>query len=740
MRGDRALQRTTLVEFVTPGVLLRRLLTDPGLTGVDGVILDEVHSRSLEMDLLLGMVAEVRQMRPELISVAMSATIDPHVFSRLLDDAPVLVSEGRQFPVDISYAPFQESRFDDRGVSRRFLDHVADVTARAAWEHHGSDSLVFLPGRSEIFYVVDALRRSLPDYEILPLYSGVDTAISTRVLAGRGDGDPPRVIVSTDVAESSLTVPGVNLVIDSCLSREVRRDAGRAMSGLVTVTAARASSQQRSGRAGRLREGWAYRCIDEAGYAAARPAPTPEILTSDLTETALMLAAWGTPGGAGLTLVDSPPADALNDAHLELIRIGALGEDLRPTDLGRILATLPLSPNHGKGLIDGAAAFGQQAAAEIISLISMDLPSRDPSLSSLLRELSSRTHPQHGSWKSEATRLGRMRIPAPASPPPEFDEQHRLGIVAALAGGRIAKRDGDSYLFTSGTRGQLPPGSSLDGEEWLAVTNIARTSTRSAERTGAIIRAAAPITADAAAAIHGLTRLRRTSVDEGRVIGREERRLGGIVLSSTSVRPTADEAREALLSFISDEGLEVLPWTPAARNLRGRLSLLHRYLDGWPAVDDEALLSDLDWLAGFITGTSVKKIPVEKALAALVCGRAYELDTLAPQYLRVASGRDVRIDYPYPAGDAVSISVKLQECFGMATTPRIAGGQVPVAIELLSPAGRPLARTIDLEFFWREVYPQIRAENRARYAKHPWPEDPWTHKATAATTRQLRRR
>ncbi|MFD1211979.1 helicase-related protein, partial [Arthrobacter sp. GCM10027362] len=354
VRGESRTARGTVVEFVTPGILLRRLLADPGLDGVAAVVLDEVHERGLETDLLLGMLAEVRQLRGDLMLVAMSATLDAPRFASLIGasdgggPAPVVDCPSALYPLAVEWAPAAGPRLDERGVARAFLDHLADTAAAAHVDavarDPGVDALVFVPGAREVSYVAARLRGRTGGTEVLQLHGQVDPAAQDRAVSGRGPGDAPRIIVSTALAESSLTVPGVRLVVDSGLAREPRRDAVRGMSGLVTVSCSRASAEQRAGRAARQGPGTVIRCYDQKTFAAAPAHATPEIAVADLTGAALALSCWGAPRGAGLSLPDLPPEAALEEAVRVLHDLGAVDADGRATGLGRTLARIPADP------------------------------------------------------------------------------------------------------------------------------------------------------------------------------------------------------------------------------------------------------------------------------------------------------------------------------------------------------------------------------------------------------------
>ncbi|XAS69100.1 ATP-dependent helicase HrpB [Micrococcaceae bacterium Sec5.7] len=763
VRGERQTGPDTLIEFVTPGILLRRLLADPGLGSTTAVILDEVHERGLETDLLLGMLAEVRELRGDLTLVAMSATLDAPRFAALIGNhdgggpAPVVDCPAALYPLETDWEPAALPRLDGRGVTRAFLDHVADTAAASHAEALATgldiDALVFVPGEWEVSYVAARLRGRV-GAEVLELHGQVGPGEQDRAVSGREPGGPPRIIVSTALAESSLTVPGVRLVIDSGLSREPRRDSNRGMSGLVTVSCSRASAEQRAGRAARQGPGRVVRCFDQKSFGAAPAHRTPEITVADLTGAALVLACWGAPGGRGLALPDAPPQAAMDEAEEVLRELGAVAADGHATDLGKTLARVPADPRLARALLAGAAVVGHRTAAEAVALVSGDQRAPGADLTRLLTTLRTGNVPAARRWAEDVRRMeGIARQERSGVVPSSMDvpvtAAEAVGFVVALAfPDRVARRVPDAgperYLLSSGTRAGLPAGSPLSGHEWLAVAEVARAQGRDAAGTGALIRSAAPLTAHTAetAARHLLSETVDAQFSQGRVTARRERRMGAIVLSSTPVRPSAAEGRAAVARALKREGLGMIGWSTAADTLRRRLALQHRELgDPWPDVSEQALLARLDeWLApeleALAGGTATSAIDLADPLRRLLpWPDAARLGELAPERLEVPSGSRVRIDYPDVGDDGGRpvVAVKLQECFGWAQTPRLVGGRVPVLFHLLSPAGRPLAVTDDLASFWSGPYAQVRAEMRGRYPKHPWPEDPWTAPPTART-------
>lgn len=754
VRGDSTLGRDTAVEFVTPGVLVRRLISDPDLPGVGAVVLDEVHERDVESDLAFALLCELRQLREDLPVVAMSATVEADRFAHLLGGdggapAPVVDVPAVLHPLEVRYAPSPTPRLDVRGVPDGFLEHVA-ATAADEVSATGHDTLVFLPGVREIERVVRMLAARLgAAAEVLPLHGGLDAAAQDRAVSGSGrtkDVPRPRVVVSTDLAESSLTVPGVRVVVDACLSREPRRDTARDMTGLVTVSASKDSCVQRAGRAARLGPGRAVRCLSEQEYTHLPSHRAPAIATSDLTTFTLDVACWGAPRGEGLSLPDAPPAGELTRAESVLRGLGAVDDTGRATDRGRALARVPADPRHARALLDGAGMVGARTAAEVVALLASDRRSPGGDLAADLRALRSGRAPDAGSWKQQVRRLERL-VGGAAGGGGAAAREDAVGPVVALAHpDRVARRRGEQYTFASGTGAVLPPGSALTGQEWLAVAEVGRAAGRAAGEAGAVIRGAAALSRDDAleAASHLVDDDETAHFSHGTLTGRRVKRIGAIELSSTPVRPTHEAAVRAVSAAVRAGGLAALGPDEDALRLWRRLALAHRELGApWPDVSASGLAERLEeWLgpeiAALATGSKIAGRDLGPALRRLLpWPEASRFDELVPDRLQVPSSSSYRVDYPDPgADDAPVLAVKLQECFGWTTSPRICDGRVPVTVHLLSPAGRPLAVTRDLEFFWREAYPGVRAEMRGRYPKHPWPEDPMTAEPTRRTNRK----
>ncbi|MGP6175647.1 ATP-dependent helicase HrpB [Corynebacterium sp. A21] len=695
----------SMVEFLTPGVLLRRLLNDPALEGVAAVAIDEIHERQLDTDLILGMLIELRELRENLQLVAMSATLDAARYSELLG-GPVLDTPAVIHPLSIEYAP-AEGRLSHRGIEWSFLDHLARRAVSAA-ERSGDSALVFVPGVREVERVCQTAR-GLTDLPVLPLHGRLSSQEQDAALTPSGGA---RIVVSTSLAESSLTVPGVRIVVDSGLSRVPRRDAARGMSGLVTISEARSTAEQRAGRAGREGPGQVIRAYSEADFRHFSPHITPEIRTSDLTQAALQLACWGTPRGEGLPLLDAPPAPALQDAESVLRGLGGIDKQGAVTDRGRTLAGMPVSPPLGAALL----AHGP-GAAEVAACLA-DSPRGD--IGAQLRTLRGQR-----SFDREVKRLKRLA----------GKDRGRVDPGAAVATafpGQVARLedpDKQDYLLASGTRAQLPGDLGLSGAPWLAIAEVARTGSK------AVIRAAARISEPDALASIGVEKVLSAHFENGKVRGREIRRAGAIELSATPVKVPPEHAAAALADGIRQHGLSMFRFSEKAAGLKERLEFLHAQVGvPWP---NPASADPLEWLGpelrSLASGTAMSKLDMYPALQRLLpWPEAGNLAELAPERLTVPSGNTHRVDYS--SGRPV-VAVKLQECFGLAQSPEVAG--VPVQFHLLSPAARPLAVTDDLASFWSGPYNQVRAEMRGRYPKHPWPEDPWTARATAKVKRRM---
>ncbi|ADP83693.1 ATP-dependent helicase HrpB [Pseudofrankia inefficax] len=751
IRGERRVGPSTRVEVVTTGVLVRRLQRDPELPGTDVVILDECHERHLDADLALAFMLDVRAtLRPDLRLLATSATADTRRLAGLLGGAgpaaPVVGTDAALFGVDVVWAPAPGPIAPAHGlrVDPRLLDHVAATIGRALRETSG-DVLVFLPGAGEIAAVAGRIAGHRETVDVLTLHGqqsgqAQDAALRT--------GPRRRIVLATAVAESSLTVPGVRVVVDAGLARSPRMDHARGLGSLVTVRVSRSSASQRSGRAGREAPGRVYRCWSAAEHDRLPAHPEPEIAVADLTGFALDLAVWGHPGGAGLELLSDPPAGAMEAAGASLRALGALDATGRVTARGRAIAAVGAHPRLARALIDGGPAVGAQRAAEVVAILSGDGPAgagpSDDLVAGWRRLRAGTDRAASARWRDEARRLrpaAEPTAPAGESPGGDVTDDLAAGLVVGLAfPERLARArapGGATYLMAGGTAAELAGGSALAGAEWLAIA----VADRGAGRTSARVRLA--VTLDAATAREAGAAFLST-VDEvawsgGDVVARRVERLGAIVLAERPLaRPDRSLLEAAILDGLRQEGLAVLRWTRDATALRERLAFCHRVLgDPWPDVSDAALLESAPaWLGPDLRDArrraDLERVDAGPALRRLLpWPRAARFDELAPERVEVPSGSRVRLDYSGTGGPV--LAVKIAEVFGWERVPAVADGRVPVVLHLLSPAGRPVAVTSDLASFWRSGYPRVRAELRGRYPRHPWPDDP----TAAAPTRRV---
>lgn len=760
VRGERTAGAETVVEVVTTGVLLRRLQRDPEAPGVDVVVLDECHERHLDADTAMAFLLDVRHtLRPDLRIVAASATTDTAAWSALMGGAPVVEAAGVLHPVEAVHAAPPRPVRPPHGlwVDPALLEHVAGVVRRALRERAG-DVLCFLPGVAEIARVAGMLD-GVSDgsggepVEVLQVHGRAPAAVQDAALA---PGARRRVLLATSVAESSLTVPGVRVVVDSGLAREPRTDHARGLSGLATVRVSRASARQRAGRAGREGPGTVYRCWSQGEDAGLPRHPAPEIAMADLTGFALQAACWGDPDAAGLALLDAPPAGAMAAARETLRAIGAVDGTGRVTARGGRLAAVGVHPRLARALLDGAALVGARRAAEVVALLSEEPPREyGDDLAAAWRAARSARDGFGARWRAEAERLQAAARSAGSGQPAgagggaaPMPDDAVAGLVAALAyPERVARRRGGAYLMASGTAAEADRGTRLSGAQWLAVA----VADRSAGSASARVRLAAAIDEDTAraAAAPLLTLREEVAWDGGDVVAREVERLGAVELAARPLRaPDAARVRAAVLDGLRREGPGLLRWSREALGLRARMAFLHRVLGApWPDVSDAALLERAEEWLGPELAAARRRADLERADAGAALSRllpwatgdAARFGDLAPERIEVPSGSRIRVDYGEDYEDGVGqpvLAVKLQELFGLRRTPRVADGRVPVLVHLLSPAGRPAAVTADLESFWRDGYHAVRAELRGRYPRHPWPEDPAGAEATGRVNRR----
>jgi ATP-dependent helicase HrpB len=717
VRGDRKVSAATVVEVVTTGLLVRRLQHDPSLADVRTVLLDECHERHLDADLLLALLLDARAgLRPDLRLLATSATVATDRVAALLGrHTPVIRANVRTYPVELTHVPPLRGERVEACVAR---------AARLAMSEVDGDVLAFLPGVGEIARTT-AMLGGVP---VVPLHGRLPTA---RQDAALRPGPARRVVLATAVAESSLTVPGVRAVVDSGLARVSRMDHRRGLAGLVTTRVSVSVAEQRAGRAGREAPGRVYRCWPEHEHLTLPAQPEPEIRTTDLTRLALELACWGTPDGSGLDWWDPPPPGALTAGRTVLSALGAL-DRTGVTARGRRMAELGLHPRLARALLDGAAALGPRAAAEVVALLDDDALATGTDVGDALRTL--REGPGADRWRREVRRLARLVTG------PETAGRADPALVVALAyPERLARRrsaGSRTYLMAGGTAAEL------DGPadtEWLAIASADRRPGQTEGRIRLAARADQRLAETAAASL--LSTADEVAWADGDVVARRVTRLGAIVLRERALaNPDRAAVRAALVDGLRTVGLGLLRWPEAATRLRARMALLHRAIgDPWPDVSDTALLTAVETWLGPELATANRRAQLSTADTMAALSRllpwpaAARLDELAPDRLRVPSGANIRVDY---SADEPVLPVKVQEVFGWTETPTIADGRVKVVLHLLSPAGRPVAVTGDLPSFWRGGYQQVRAELRGRYPKHPWPVDPTTATPTARTNRR----
>lgn len=742
VRLDTKVGPRTRIEVVTEGLYLRRLQADPSLAGVAAVLFDEFHERSVDTDLALALTLEARAaLREDLRLLVMSATLEAEPVARLLDEARVVRSEGRAYPVAV--------RWLGRPAGPRIEPAVADAVSAALRDEAG-DVLVFLPGGAEIRRVAQLLDdRVPPGVAVLPLYGDLPTAAQDEAVRFRAGG-PRRVILATAIAETSLTIEGVRVVVDAGLSRVARYDPATGMNRLETRRVTQASAAQRAGRAGRLAPGICYRLWEEAEHRGLQAFNTPEIQSADLTPLALELARWGAGEAASLSWLDPPPAVPLGTARDLLRNLDAIDRDGRITAHGTAMLDFGLHPRLAHMVLVGARLRMGGLACDLAALIE----ERDILRRGRDADLRHRVAVLRGRREAAADMAAVNRVRAiardlrrrlPGGEARGEGEPEEAGALVSLAyPDRIARRRGGlgRYQQAGGGGAIVDETDPLAREEWLAI------AATDGDRREARVFLAAPLSIADIESLHAETLVTedRVTWDEraGAVVAARERRLGRIVLASEPLGAAAGErVAAALLSWISRAGLSVLPWTDAAVRLRRRIEFLRRAegdASDLPDLSDAALLATLpDWLGPHLQGITRKGQLDAIDLAAVLGGSlSYEqrrrLDAEAPTHLTVPSGSHIPVDYD--SGDVPVLAVRLQEMFGASETPRLARGRVPILLHLLSPAARPLQVTGDLAGFWRGAYAEVRREMRGRYPKHHWPEDPLSAQPTARAKRR----
>lgn len=753
VRMESRVSARTRIEVVTEGVFTRMALDDPELAGVGCVMFDEFHERSLDADFGLALALEIRgALREDLRLVVMSATLDGARVARLVGGpgggpAPVLESAGRSFPVETVWV--------GRRPELRLEDDVADVVMRALRAHHGS-VLAFLPGQGEILRAQRALAERLAgaggaNVDVAPLYGALPPAAQDRAVAPAPPGRR-KVVLATPVAETSITIEGVRVVVDSGLTRVPRYEPAVGMTRLETVRVSRAAADQRRGRAGRTEPGVCYRMWAEAAEAGMEPCARPEILSADLAPLLLDCAAWGVSDPATLAFLDPPPAPALKEASAFLRDIGALSPEGRITPLGQALSRMPLPPRLARMLLLASRMGAERRAALAAAVLSergaggdgVDLQER---LERVERDRSPRAaalRRMAEGWAKLAARLASAPETAGALAAPALAEPSVGALLALAYPDRIARargRDG-LYHMVNGRGVRLEAGGPIARAGFICVAEAM------GQAAAARVLLAAALSEEEALALGAGRIAERRVVSFDReamaVRVRVQRRLGAMVLAEQTAAPAPeDDCAGVLARGLASVGLDALPWTKALRQWRERVMFMRRaHGEGpdnpWPDLSDAALLADGAWLEPFLQGrTALAQLTADDLAAALQALLPWELrqelERGAPTHFETPAGTRVAIDYGDEAGPA--LAVKVQELFGLAQHPALAGGRTPLVLHLLSPAQRPIQITRDLPGFWRGSWAAVRAEMRGRYPKHFWPEDP----ASAPPTRRAGR-
>ncbi len=732
VRMESRVSARTRIEVVTEGVFARMILDDPSLEGVSAVLFDEFHERSLDADMGLALALDAQAgLREDLRILVMSATLDGARVASLLSDAPVIASEGRAFSV--------ETRYLGRDSAERLEDAMVRAVMRALASEPGS-ILAFLPGQGEITRVAERLRERITDpaVEIAPLYGAMDRGEQDRAVRPAAPGRR-KVVLATSIAETSLTIEGVRVVVDSGLSRAPRYEPDIGLTRLETVRASRAAIDQRRGRAGRTEPGVCFRLWEEAATGSLPAFTTPEILSADLSSLLLDLAAWGVRDPAALAWLDPPPAPAVNEARALLRKLRALDADGALTDEGRAIRALALPPRLARMVVDAARAGEADLAADLAAVIvERGLGGSEVDLGERVRRFRRERSPRADAARRMARGFAAeaRKVPGAAAPvdaPPE-----RAGALLALAWpDRIAKARGapGDFLMVNGRAASIEAHHALAREPFLAIAEIA------GRAAAARILAAAPLSAAEVEEIAGadIVAAEELTFDKasGALKAARVRRLGAIALGRQPLPVAGPAAARALAEGVAALGVSRLPWTKAQTQLRDRVMFVRAAQgEAWPDLSDDALAAAAaDWLAPFVEGraslAAITPDDLGQALAALIpWDLQRKLDAEAPTHFEAPTGSRVAIDYE--ADGAPVVAIRVQELFGLAVHPALAGGRAPITLHLLSPAHRPIQITRDLPGFWRGSWAAVKSEMKGRYPRHVWPDDP---AAAAPTTR-----
>ena len=728
VRLESRVSTRTRIEVVTEGVFARMILDDPSLDGVSAVLFDEFHERSLDADMGLALALDAQAgLREDLRILVMSATLDGARVRALLGDAPLIESEGRAYPV--------ETRYVGRNAGEDPVEAITRTVLRALDEETGS-ILAFLPGQGEILRCAERLRERArdPSVDIAPLYGAMDRAEQDRAVAPSVKGRR-KVVLATSIAETSLTIEGVRVVVDSGLSREPRYEPDIGLTRLETVRASRAAADQRRGRAGRTEPGVCYRLWEEAATGSLPAYSAPEILSADLSSLLLDLAAWGARDPASLLWLDPPPAPAVAEARALLNRLGALDGEGAITDEGRAIRALALPPRLARMVVDAARVGAAGLAADIGAVIvERGLGANEVDVCERVRRFRRERSQRAESARRMARNWAQQAVQATGVAQAHTDAEGAGALLALAWPDRIAKARGapGEFLMANGRAASVEAHHALAREPYLAVAEIV------GRASSARILAAAPMSladveqaagADIVSSAEMIFDRASASVKAANV-----RRLGAIVLARQPLSATSAAAAIALAQGIASLGIDRLPWTKAQKQWRDRVMFLRNAQasdndeNPWPDVSDLALASSpADWLAPYIEGrTSLAAInadDLDKALSALLpWDLQRKLDIEAPTHFAAPTGSSVAVDYE--SDGAPVIAIRVQELYGLAKHPVLAGGRAPLTLHLLSPAHRPIQITKDLPGFWRGSWAAVKSDMKGRYPRHLWPDDP----------------
>jgi ATP-dependent helicase HrpB len=755
IRFDSCVSAATRIEVVTEGILTRRIQRDPLLEGVAMIIFDEFHERSIHADLGLALCLDVqRQVRDDLKILVMSATLDCAPLARLMGDAPVISSAGRSYPVEVIYL--------EEHSHGQLVPRMVTTIQRALKESQG-DILAFLPGTGEIracASLLSAAGLEEKGVSVHALFGDLPFAEQQRAIL---PGKQRKVVLATSIAETSLTIEGVRVVIDSGLSRRLRHDPGSGMNRLVTVRESRSSAEQRTGRAGRVAEGVCYRLYSQHTYSAMTPQTPPEILDTDLSPLVLELAAWGVADPSGLAWLDSLPAAALAVATRLLEDLGALDTCGRITPLGSSMARLPLHPRLGR-LLERSRELGCPGlGCALTALLSeRDVVRRSTAVGNdhrgrtldvhdrvgLLRDWCMTGRADSGADSASLRTVERVfrqlkrlvGISAEASLDAADAASISRLLLAAYPDRVARRRDGElqRYLLANGRGARLAEAGPVQVNPLLIAISV-----DGGEQAEGLIHLSEEITEELLREELSERMESRDSIAwnsrEGRVVAARDEYLGAVRLSSAPFVPASEQSVPVVMDAVRSSSLALLTRTESFLQLQARVQLVRKHFpdDGWPDLSDCALLETLEnWLAPALVGVRSTQQLAELDVAGILFNRfeyrqRTALDELTPTHLAVPSGSRIRLDYCQ--GELPVLAVKLQELFGLAQTPTVAGGRTPVLLHLLSPAGRPLQVTRDLKGFWDGSYHQVKKEMKGRYPKHPWPDDPWSAPPTRRT-------